>query len=188
MMYDANNEDTMPSSQVERTEPASSADMEERQVTDDIASLQEELNQSRALADEYLDGWQRARAEFANYKKRVEREQAVAYQTAAGNVIKRFLDVMDDMERALKNRPTEGDGATWANGIELIYRKLLQALENEGVVPMQAEGQAFDPTMHEALSSEESPDYESGRVIEVIKQGYMLGERVLRPALVRVAR
>jgi len=150
--------------------------------------LQQELSEWQAKADEYLDGWQRARAEFSNYKKRVEREQAFIYQNASGNTIKRFLDVVDDLERALKNRPTDEEGAAWANGIELIYRKLLSILEAEGVKPMDADGQYFDPNFHEAISQEENPDHESGQIIEIVKQGYMLGERVLRPAQARVAR
>ena len=154
---------------------------------DEIITLQEELSAARIQADEYLDGWQRARADFANYKKRVERERSLAYQNASADIITRYLDVVDDMARALDNRPQEGEGATWADGIELIYRKLLTILENAGVTLMQIEGEPFDPNLHEAISVEDNPDYESGQVIEVLKQGYMLGDRVLRPASVRVA-
>lgn len=150
--------------------------------------LQKELEEMRSKADEYLDGWQRARAEFANYKKRVERDQAQTYQLAAGNIVRRFLDVLDDLERALKNRPENGDGAVWAEGIELIYRKLLNMLESEGVKPMEIDHDFFDPNLHEAVASEENSEYESGQIIEVIRQGYRLGDRVLRPAMVRVAR
>lgn len=151
-------------------------------------TLQRELSEWQAKADEYLDGWQRARAEFSNYKKRVERDQASTYQNATGNTIRRFLEVLDDLERALKNKPEEGEGAAWAGGIELIYRKLISILETEGVTLMEADGQFFDPNFHEAISQEESPQHESGQIIEVVKQGYMLGERVLRPAQARVAR
>jgi molecular chaperone GrpE len=161
-------------------------DENKRQI--EIEALQQELAEARAQANEYLDGWQRSRAEFANYKKRVERELAQANQTATGNVIKRFLNVLDDLERALKKRPQDGEGAAWANGVELIYRKLLSILENEGVKTMNTDGQVFDPNLHEALSSEESDEHESGEIIEVIQQGYLLEDRVLRPALVRVAR
>ncbi len=94
--------------------------------------LENELKIYQDKADEYLDGWQRARAEFANYKKRVEREQAQAYQNASANIIKRYLDVLDDLDRALKNRPAEGEGAAWAEGVELIYRKFYSILEAEG--------------------------------------------------------
>lgn len=154
----------------------------------DWQALQTELESWQAKANEYLDGWQRARADFANYKRRVEREQEQVYQNAAGNIIKRYLEILDDLERALKNRPKEGDGAAWAEGIELIARKFAALLEAEGVKPMQAEGQLFDPNLHEAISQEEAENFASGQVIEVVKQGYLLGDRVLRPAVVRIAR
>jgi molecular chaperone GrpE len=162
--------------------------LEESDETSEILVLQQELSEVRSKADEYLDGWQRSRADLANYRKRMEREQAQAYQTAAGNIIKRYLDVLDDLDRALRNRPSGGDGAGWADGIELIYRKLNTILESEGVMVMQTQDQLFDPSFHEAITLEDSPDHESGQIIEVLKQGYILGDRVLRPALVRVAR
>ncbi len=160
----------------------------DRRAVEELEALQQELVECQAKAEEYLDGWQRSRAEFMNYKKRVEREQAQTYQLAAGNILRRYLDIMDDLERALKNRPQEGEGAAWADGIDLIARKLLSYMESEGVTQMEAEGKEFDPNLHEAVTSEESDEYESGQVIEVIKQGYMIGDRVLRPAMVRVAR
>jgi molecular chaperone GrpE len=158
------------------------------QTQQDSELLGEELAAARAKASEYLEGWQRAQADFANYKKRVARDQSQVYQNAAGSIIKRFLDVVDDLERALKNRPQEGDGAAWAEGIELIYRKLLNTLETEGVTRLEAEGQLFDPNLHEAITQEDSDAHESGQIIEVVKQGYLIGDRILRPALVRVAR
>ena len=153
-----------------------------------LEQIQKELDGCRAKANEYLDGWQRARADFANYKKRVERDQALVQQNAVGSVVRRYLEVLDDLDRALRNRPASGDGAEWANGVELIYRKFLNLLEAEGVKTMDALGQPFDPNFHEAISSEPSDEYESGQVIGVLQSGYMLGDRVLRPALVRVAR
>ena len=88
--------------------------------------------------------------------------------------------------RALKTRPVNGEGADWAEGIELIYRKLQNIIESEGVVRIQAENQLFDPSQHEAISHEHDPDHESGEIIEVVQQGYRLGDRVLRPARVGV--
>lgn len=158
------------------------------QPSEDVQALRNELDAWQARANEYLDGWQRSRAEFANYKKRIEREQSQAYQQAVANVIRRYLEIQDDLERALKNRPQEGDGAIWAEGIELIYRKLASFLEAEGVKVMQVEGQFFDPNLHEAIAMEESSEHESGQIIEVVKQGYLIGERVLRPAQVKVAK
>ncbi len=156
--------------------------------SEEIASLRKELEEARIKSNEYLDGWQRARAEFANYKRRIEREQAQTYQNAAGKIIKNYLEILDDLERALKNRPKEGEGASWAEGIELIYRKLQAILEAEGIIPMQAVGQPFDPNLHEAVVQEESDQYESGQVMEELKKGYMQGDRVLRPATVKIAK
>jgi molecular chaperone GrpE len=155
---------------------------------EEYEALLQELEEWRAKSEEYLDGWQRARAEFANYKKRVERDRAQAYQIAAANIFKNYLDVLDDLERALRERPEGDEAAIWASGIQLIYRKLLSILEAEGVTVMEAENQYFDPNIHEAISSEDNADYESGQIIEVLKQGYVVGDKVLRPALVRVAR
>ncbi len=109
-------------------------------------------------------------------------------QAVNGTIIKKYLVVMDDLERALKNRPTEPEGAKWAEGIDLIYRKFQTILENENVKRIPADDAEFDPNIHEAISHEDSPDHESGQVIEVLQQGYMIGDRVLRPALVRVAK
>ncbi len=153
-----------------------------------LEALQIELETERSKAEENLDGWRRAVADFANYKKRVERDQVLAQQTATASVVKRYLDIADDLDRALQNRPKEGVGASWAEGIDLIYRKLLALLEAEGVKMVETEGKFFDPNMHEAISHEDSPNHESGQIIGVVQQGYQLGDRVLRPARVRVAR
>lgn len=149
--------------------------------------LEDEVDASRDEAQEYLEGWQRSRAEFANYKKRIMREKKDIHKVARAEVIKLYLDIADDLGRALQDRPEEGEGAAWAKGIELIYKKLLTRLESEGVERMDAEGEIFDPNIHEAVFQEENDQYESGRVIEVIQDGYYLGDKVLRPALVRVA-
>ncbi|RME06966.1 MAG: nucleotide exchange factor GrpE [Anaerolineae bacterium] len=150
-------------------------------------ALQTALEESKAQAAEYLDGWQRARAEFANYKKRIEREREQMQQNLAGEILKRYLPVVDDLELALKNRPQQGEGASWAEGIELIYRKMLSILEAQGVTPMQAEGQMFDPNLHEAVTRIQSDQHESDQIVEVVQQGYLIGDQVLRPARVVIA-
>jgi len=170
------------------TEAQTETDVEFENLIIEIGKLQEELASTQAKANEYLDGWQRSRADFINYKKRIERDQAQSYQTIAGSILKRYLDVLDDLDRALKNRPLDGEGAVWAGGIDLVQRKLITILEGEGVKVMQTQGQVFDPNMHEAISSEDNPEFQSGQIIEVLQNGYVIGDRVLRPALVRVAR
>ena len=164
------------------------AELEEIDIEPSDVMLKHELDEARAQADEYLQGWQRARAEFANYKKRVEREQAGARDRIAGETLTMYLGVLDDLERALKERPEDGDAAAWADGIELIYKKMFGLLESQGVEVIPAEGEYFDPTMHEAISHDESEDHKEGEVIEVVQPGYRLGERVLRPSMVRVAK
>ncbi len=154
---------------------------------DENAVLREEIEALQKQSEEYLDGWQRERAEFANYKRRVEREREQLQHNIAGNIIRRYLEILDDLERVLQNQPADDEGAAWTEGIELVYRKFLTALEAEGVVPMKIANQHFDPNMHEAISQEPSENLESGQIIEVVRNGYMIGERVLRPASVRVA-
>ncbi len=147
-----------------------------------------ELEELRLQAEEYLQGWQRARAEFANYKKRVEKEMQEAYQRAAGDILARYLFIMDDLERALKERPEGSEASAWADGVELIYRKFENILESQGVEPVPAIGEMFDPNLHEAISHEDSDSHRAGEVIDVIQRGYAMGDRILRPALVRVAK
>ncbi len=154
---------------------------------EELEGLKNDLEQARAKSAEYFEGWQRERADFSNYRRRVERDQAQTYQNLQGSIVKKYLPVVDDLQRALKNRPDNGEATSWAGGIELIYRKLLAILESEGVHRMPAENEHFDPTRHEAISMEPSADHQSGEIIEVIQDGYLIGDRVLRPALVRVA-
>lgn len=160
----------------------------ETAIAQDYSELAEELQQAQDKAKEFFEGWQRERADFSNYKRRIERDQQVLNQNIKGDVIKKYLVILDDLQRALKNRPTEGPAASWADGIELITRKLQNILEAEGVKRIPAEQEQFDPSRHEAISYEEDPNHKTGEIIEVVQEGYTLGDRVLRPALVRVAR
>ena len=153
---------------------------------EEFEALKTQLAESQAKAAEYLDGWQRTQAEFVNYKRRNDQERSAFFQAAKGDVMKQYLPVLDDIQRALANRPADVSEA-WLNGIELIHRKLVGILEAEGIKRIEAEGQMFDPNLHEAISQEPNETVESGHVISVVQQGYMLGDRVLRHALVRVA-
>lgn len=143
------------------------------------------IRELEAKAAGNLDGWQRAVAEFQNYKKRIDRDRESDKAIMKGDLIRRFLPVLDDLQRALKDRPA---GDPWAAGIELITRKFETILNAEGVTRIDADGQPFDPTFHEAISYESADGVESGRVIGVVQNGYMLGDYVIRPAQVRVAR
>ena len=156
-------------------------------IEEKLELIQAALEASEAKAAEYLDGWQRAKAEFTNYRKRQERERELARFETVGRVAKRYLPVVDDLERALNERPTEGEGAAWSEGIELVYRKLMNILDAEGITLIEADNEMFDPNLHEAVVQSESDEHESGQVIEVLQTGYKMGERVLRPAVVRIA-
>ena len=158
--------------------------VEQEMVTgEEYALLQEELEASKAEVAEKQEELLRSLAEFANYKKRMERDQILKYQTMKGDIIKRFLPVMDDMLRALQNAPED----PWVEGVQLIYRKLENILDAEGITRIEAEGAEFDPNFHEAIAQMPSDEHESGHVVDVLQHGYLLGERVIRPAIVRVA-
>jgi len=155
---------------------------------EEFEALKAELEEAQAKSKEYFDGWQRERADFSNYKRRVDRDQATLGQNIAGEIIKKYLLVLDDLDRAMKMRPTEGEVSAWADGIELIYRKLQNIIDAEGIKRIPAENEDFNPLRHEAISFEDSPEHTSGQIIGVVQEGYTLGDRVLRPARVRVAR
>ena len=177
---------TPPSSEEEKAPNAPQTDQVPQ--TDDLAALQAELETTRSQMQEYLDGWQRERAAFANSRKRIEEQQDQTRREMTANIVRRYLEILDDLELALKNKPSEGEGASWAEGIELIYRKMLNLLEAEGVTPIPAEpGMPFDPRFHEAITHEPHDEHGNGEIIAVVRQGYKIGDQVIRPALVRVA-
>lgn len=171
--------------EVTETQPAAeTAPVEGNPLVGEVEALKAQLAEAESKASEYKDGWARSQAEFQNYKKRVERDNALTYASMKGDIIKKILPALDDLERALQNRPADD---AWASGIELIARKLQNTLESEGVKKIEAKGAEFDPNFHEAITHEPSDEVESGHVIDVAQNGYILGERVIRPALVRVA-
>lgn len=157
---------------------------EQNQESADREALINQLKEAEMKIIEYKDGWARAQAEFQNYKKRVERDNDLMRSSMKGDIIKKVLPALDDLERAMQNRPADD---AWANGIELVVRKFQNILDVEGLKRIEAKGMAFDPNFHEAISHEPSDEVESGHVIDVVQNGYVMGERVIRPALVRVA-
>ena len=144
----------------------------------------DELAEATRQRDEYLDALQRSQAEFANYRKRVARNQASLVARAAERLVKELLPVLDDLERALE-AANEHEEAKLEEGVRLVHRSLAAALAKEGLQEIETEG-AFDPHTQEALLSQPS-DAEEGAVIQVLQKGYRLGDRVLRPARVVVA-
>ena len=157
-------------------------------TAEQYAALQKELEEAQAKAKEYFDGWARERADFSNYKRRVDRDNQLVSQTITGEIIKKYLMVLDDLDRAMKLRPADVEASSWTNGIDLVYRKFQNILDQEGIRRIPAEAEEFNPNRHEAITYEDSPEHSSGQIIGVVQEGYTLGERVLRPARVRVAR
>ena len=144
---------------------------------------------AKKKAQENLESWQHERADFSNYKKRIERDQEVSKNKYKEDVLKKFLPVLDDLELAYAHRPEEGDAAAWAEGIELIIRKFKSLLENDGLTKIDVKaGDKLDPNIHMAVSLEENDEFGSDEVIEVLQDGYRMGEKIVRPAMVRVAR
>ena len=158
------------------------------EVSEGQQVTQTEYQAAQVKAQEYLDGWQRARAEFANYKRRIEREMKDSEYLAAGDTIKSLLPVIDDFERAMANLPADLTRNSWINGLSMIQKKFNKFLDDANVTIIDPTGELFDPNQHEAIGTEEPTDAApSGHVTTTMQRGYLLGERVLRPALVRVA-
>ena len=151
--------------------------------------LQNDLVEAKQKADEYLDSLQRERASFANYKRRIDQENAEIYQKSLGDHVKIFLPAIDDLERSLKHRPEDNSAQQWIEGVDLTLKKLLATLQNMGIKAIEVNpGDAFDPTLHEAVTHEENEMFSDGQIIEVVQTGYKNNDRIIRPALVRVAK
>lgn len=147
---------------------------------DIIAKLQEEARIN-------LEGWQRARAEFANYKKRMEAELKTAAERGAHDALLKMLPIMDDFQRALDNIPEDLKTNPWVSGTALIMKHFDKVLEAYHVTEIDPVGQPFDPHLHEAIGMDDSGEHPSGIVTATMQKGYISGDRVLRPALVKVA-
>jgi molecular chaperone GrpE len=148
-------------------------------------SLAAQLEQEKDRAESYLASWQRAAADFQNYKRRVEQEREEIARLANAALIINLLPIMDDLDRALENVDARLAGLTWLDGVRLIQRKFQALLEMNAVTEIEADGQDFDPNVHEAVTFGPGED---NKVISVVQKGYRLGGRVLRPALVVVGR
>jgi molecular chaperone GrpE len=151
-------------------------------------ALCEQLEQSQAKADEYLDGWQRARAEFSNYRRREEQRRQQMEGAIKARVLASFLPAMDDLDRAFQAVPEEVHDSPWVKGLSLVEHKLQATMATEGVSRMDVQsGDAFDPNYHQAVLHSPSPQYGEGQIVDVLQCGYMLQETVLRPAMVHVS-
>jgi molecular chaperone GrpE len=154
----------------------------------DIDQLRAELADKSAKADEYLAALQRERAEFSNYRRRTTEEREAMLGLAGEDLIRKVLAIADDFDLAIDNRPTDLPASPWLDGVAAIDRKLRALLDSEGVRPIEAvAGKPFDPREHEAIANVPGTGRAEGEIVDVVRRGYKLRDRVLRPALVAVA-
>jgi molecular chaperone GrpE len=159
----------------------------------ELIATRAELKRVEAARDDLLDRLARRQADFDNYRKRVERERGEAYNRVVGEVASKLLPVVDNLRRALDAEASLQAGESeefrhFLNGVELISRQLNGVLEDLGVHPVASVGELFDPHIHEAVATEQSDDYEPDTVMQEMVRGYRLGEKLLRPAMVKVAK
>ncbi len=154
---------------------------------DPIVQLVNEYKEAIKERDAANDRYLRAAAEFANARRRAEMRADNEVRAARERVLGSVLPVVDDLDRAFQSVPDDARESTWVEGFTLIQRKLQNTLQREGVTPIEAVDQPFDATRHQAVIVEVADDVPSGTVLQVLQQGYMLDDRVLRPAMVKVA-
>lgn len=155
----------------------------ETAAVEDIESLKEALAQEKTKAESYLANWQRAQADYINFKRHAEQERSEVTKLANAMLIANLISVVDDLERALASLPAKLANLSWVDGIRLIYRKIMAVLESQGLSEIKALGEPFDPNLHEAALHAEG---EPGKIIEVLQKGYKLYDKVIRPAMVVV--
>src|SRR5262245_31062330 len=169
-------------------ERAEDLDIRPTQLLADIEALQSELSSAKSQSDEYLLALQRERAEFLNYKRRTAEERERDLGLAGEDLIRKVLAVADDFDRAIEARPESIATNPWFDGVAAIDRKLRTLLDSEGVSPIDAEpGTAFDPREHDAIANVPGTGRPEGEIVEQVRRGYRLRDRVIRPALVAVA-
>jgi molecular chaperone GrpE len=168
----------MEDERIDTPEQPAAAELEQQETGDPA-----ELKRQR---DEYYDRLLRKTAEFDNYRKRTDRERVQLADAAAADLLQELLPLVDDLERALK--ADSGEGTAIRKGVELIHKQLLDALRKRGVKPIDSLGADFDPHFHMAVAHDPAEGRREGEVIEEFRRGYMLGDRLLRPAMVKVAK
>jgi molecular chaperone GrpE len=152
--------------------------------TDDLNAQLDEMTQK---ANEYLEGWRKAQAEMINYKRRAEKQREQAAYETRERLVRGLLPILDDFDLAAQQMPDDIKNNEWVEGMFAIRRKLMTEIANLGVEELDPLGDEYDPMRHEAIAQAPSEDYQSGHVMDVLRKGYVLGDKVIRPAMVRVA-
>jgi molecular chaperone GrpE len=157
-------------------------------LTAEVDELRQQLAAANQEAADNKLGWQRTAADFSNYRRRTEQDREQTLGLANEALLSKLLTIVDDFDRAIANMPVEFQELGWAQGIWAIDRKLRQLLDSEGLTPIDAVGKPFDPHEHEAVVQEERNDVDDGTVVAELQRGYRIRDRVLRPAMVAVAK
>jgi molecular chaperone GrpE len=160
--------------------------LEEVEASDDAIAA--DLEKARAEAESYLDDLRRLQADFDNYRKRTLREQTARAASASQALVTRLLPVLDNFELAVSSAEQSRDFDRMLKGVEMVFGELREVMEGEGLVKIEAEGKPFDPERHEAVIAVEQEDTEPGTVVDIVRTGYELRGKVLRPAMVKVAK
>jgi molecular chaperone GrpE len=155
---------------------------------DGQAAIVADLAAARAEADSYLDDLRRLQADFENYRKRMLREQTARIASASQGLVAKLLPVLDNFELAVSHAEQSRDFDRMLKGVEMVFGELREVLQGEGLVKIEAEGKPFDPERHEAVVAVEQEGAEPGTVVDVVRTGYELRGKVLRPAMVKVAK
>jgi molecular chaperone GrpE len=168
--------------------PAEEAEPAQGAADDAPAAIAADLDAAKAQAESYLDDLRRLQADFDNYRKRTLREQTARAASASQALVARLLPVLDDFELAVSHAEQSRDFDGMLKGVEMVFGELREVLQGEGLVKIEAEGKPFDPERHEAVVAVEQEGAEPGTVVDVVRAGYELRGRVLRPAMVKVAK
>lgn len=202
----ATEQDTEEDEAVPEQRAAEARGEEDAAATDDAEALEEvqvqvqaeveaeedaiaaDLAKARAEAESYLDDLRRLQADFDNYRKRTLREQTARTASASQALVARLLPVLDNFELAVSSAERSRDFDRMLKGVEMVFGELREVLESEGLVRIEAEGKPFDPERHEAVIAVEEEDTEPGMVVDIVRAGYELRGKVLRPAMVKVAK
>lgn len=171
----------------ETAEQADAAAAEEETSTESVEELKARIEALNAQTEEYMQRLARSQADFDNFRKRTIREKEELGKYASSKLIAELIPVIDNFGRALDTRPEGEASESFVKGVEMIYRQFDSVLQAEGLTTMEAVGQPFNPEFHQAVMQVESDEHEEGIVVEELQKGYMLKDKVLRPAMVKVS-
>ncbi|WP_128102923.1 nucleotide exchange factor GrpE [Paenibacillus sp. DCT19] len=185
--FAAEEQEQQDTTAAESQEPVNEAGAAEVQAEEMVGQEQGEIARLMAEAEEHQQRFVRAQADFDNFRRRTQKEKEELAKYASMKLITELVPVIDNFERAMATVPEGTESESFSKGIQMIFRQLESVLNNEGLTAMETVGQPFNPEFHQAIMQVESDEYEEGTVVEEVQKGYMLKDKVLRPAMVKVS-